>query len=100
MDNNLRTVKKDDLKRFVLYVFYNHNIGKNLDIDFKIYSFFIEVSFSLPSNDSFARCCMEDAFRELYARGIITEKPPEKFSCYVTNTKITETFIHPFNAVD
>lgn len=97
MDNNFRTIKKYDLEQFVKRIFFDNGIGTV--INFTVYSFYLEFSFSLP-HDCSERYRYENAFKVLYKRNIITEKPMEDFSCYKTNSKITETFIHPFTIIE
>lgn len=96
--DNLRTVKKEDLDRFVSAVLNYHEVSSA--VNFNIRSFYLDFYFSLPSGNVVLPCTIQHAFAELYNRGIITEKPIEDFGAYKTEYKIHVTFIHPFNIVE
>lgn len=96
--DNLRTAKKTDIERFVKTVLDDYEVRSA--VNFNLYSFYFDFSFSLPSGDSDLRDRIELFFSELHKRGIITEEPIKNFKAYKTDSRISETFIHSFNIVE
>lgn len=84
--DNLRTVKSDDLRSFVKTVLDSHATG--YDVCFTLYSFYFDFYFLSDCDDnSQPHERIQSALDELYRRGIIAEKPSQKFKDCMSSKK-------------
>ena len=96
MDNNLRTVKRTDLKLFIRDTFISYGVCID-DIDINIYSLFIRITFERNKLDSDDVNCINNALAELFKLNVFSSDPG-KIEDFCNGNFMS--LLHPFNIVD